>query len=135
MTTYESKIVAIHKRAEDIFRVLSDFRNFTPIAKDKLENWQAEEDRCSFTFKGMGPFGINITESEPFKTIKFSGDELSPLPFFMWIQLKEVAPYDTRLKITVKAELNMMMRMMIGNKFEEGINTLAAGIAAAFNAA
>ncbi|QKG79398.1 MULTISPECIES: polyketide cyclase [Tenuifilum] len=134
MTTYESKIVAVKKRAEDIFRVLADFRNFSPIAQDKLENWSANEDSCSFSYKGMGPFGIKIIEREEFKTIKFTGDEKLPMQFFMWIQLKEVAPYDTRLKITVKAELNMMMKMMVGKKLQEGIDALADGIATAFNA-
>ncbi|MEW5846241.1 MAG: polyketide cyclase [Bacteroidota bacterium] len=133
MTTYESKVVAIRKRSEDIFKILSDFRNFTPMAKDKLDEWQADEDSCSFRYKGMGPFGIRIIEREEFKTIKFTGDEQSPMQFFMWIQLKEVAPYDTRMKITVKAELNTMMRMLIGNKLKEGIDTLADSIAAAFN--
>lgn len=134
MTTYESKIVAISKRAEDVFRVLSDFRNFSPMAKDKLEEWQASEDSCSFKYKGLGPLGIRIVDRDEFKTIKFTGDEKSPMKFFMWIQLKEVAPYDTRMKITVKADLNMMMRMMVGSKLKEGIDTLADGIAAAFNA-
>lgn len=133
MTTYESKIVAIQKRAEDIFRVLSDFRNFTPIAKEKLDEWKAEEDSCSFKFQGMGPFGISIVEREPYKTIKFRGDEKTPMQFYMWIQLKGVAPYDTRMKVTVKVELNMMMKMMLGRRLEEGVNTLAESIAAAFN--
>jgi carbon monoxide dehydrogenase subunit G len=120
--------------SEDIFKVLSDFRNFTPMAKDKLEEWQADEDSCSFKYKGMGPFGIRIIEREEFKTIKFTGDEQLPMQFFMWIQLKEVAPYDTRMRITVKAELNTMMRMLIGNKLKDGIDTLADSIAVAFNA-
>lgn len=134
MTTYESKIVAIRKTPEDVFRVLSDFRSFTPIAKDKLDDWQADQDRCSFKYKGMGPFGIQIVEREEFKTIKFTGDGQLPMQFFMWIQLKELAPYDTRMKITVKVELNMMMRMMVGNKLKEGIDSLAESIAMAFNA-
>jgi len=134
MTTYESKVVVIRRMSEDIFKVLSDFRNFTPMAKDKLEEWQADEDSCSFKYKGMGPFGIRIIEREEFKTIKFTGDEQLPMQFFMWIQLKEVAPYDTRMRITVKAELNTMMRMLIGNKLKDGIDTLADSIAVAFNA-
>lgn len=134
MTTYESKVVVIRRMSEDIFKVLSDFRNFTPMAKDKLEEWQADEDSCSFKYKGMGPFRIRIIEREEFKTIKFTGDEQLPMQFFMWIQLKEVAPYDTRMRITVKAELNTMMRMLIGNKLKDGIDTLADSIAVAFNA-
>jgi len=134
MTTYESKVVVIRRMSEDIFKVLSDFRNFTPMAKDKLEEWQADEDSCSFKYKGMGQFGVRIIEREEFKTIKFTGDEQLPMQFFMWIQLKEVAPYDTRMRITVKAELNTMMRMLIGNKLKDGIDTLADSIAVAFNA-
>jgi hypothetical protein len=37
------------------------------------------------------------------------------------------------MKITIKAELNMMMKMMLGKKLEEGVNALAEGIAKAFN--
>jgi len=134
METYESKVVAINKRSEDIFKVLSDFRNFTPLAQDKLENWQAEENNCSFSYQGMGPFGIKLIEKVEFSTLKFTGDERIPLEFHLWIQLKEAAPYDTRLKITIKAELNMMMKMMLGKKIGEGVDALAEGIAKAFNA-
>lgn len=133
MTTFESKIAEIHKRSEDIFRVLSDFRNLAPLAQDKVENWQADENSCSFSYQGMGPVEFRIIEKEEYKTIKYSGDERIPMPFFLWIQLKEVAPYESRIKITIKAELNMMMKMMLNKKLEEGINVLADGIAAAFN--
>jgi len=133
MTTYESKIVSIRKRAEDVFRGLSDFRNFTPMVEGKLDEWQADKDNCSFKYKGMGPLGINITEREEFKTIKLTGDEKTPMQFFIWIQLKEVAPYDTRMKITVKVKLNTMLRMVVGNKIKDGIDSLAESIAMAFN--
>lgn len=102
------------------------------MAKDKVENWQADNDSCSFTVQNFN-VGFNIIEREEFKTIKISGNELVPLEFYLWIQLKEVAPYDTRMRITIKAELNMMMKMMLGKKLEEGVNTLADGIATAFN--
>jgi carbon monoxide dehydrogenase subunit G len=82
---------------------------------------------------GKGPVGLRIVDREKNKTIKITGDDNLPMQFFLWIQLKEVAPYDTRMKITLKAELNMMMRMMLGKKLEEGVNAMADGIAAAFN--
>lgn len=134
METYESKVVAISKRAEDIYKVLSDFRNFTPLVQGKVENWQADETTCSFSYQGMGPMGLKLVEKEEFTTIKFTGDDRVPLQFFIWIQLKETNPYDTRMKITIKAELNMMMKMMLGKKLEEGVNALAEGVAKAFNA-
>ena len=134
MTEYESKIVAILRTPEDIFRVLSDFRLFTPfIPQDKLEGWEADEDSCRFTVQGIGQTGLKIIEKEPFKTVKITGDGRLPFEFFLWIQLKEAAPYDTRMKLTLKADLNVMLKMMLNKQLEEGINMMAEQIAAAFN--
>ena len=134
MTEFESKIVAINRKSEDVYRVLSDFRLFTPfIPTDKLEGWKAEEDSCSFIVNGIGQTGLKIVEKEPFKTVKITGDGKLPFEFFLWIQLNEVEPNDTRMKLTLKAELNMMLQMMLEKKIEEGIYTMAEGIAAAFN--
>lgn len=134
MTEFESKIVSIQRPAEKVYRVLSDFRQFTPlIPKDKIEGWEAEEDRCKFNVKGIGQLGLKIVNKEPFSTIKFAGDGKVPFEFFFWIQLKEVAPNDTKMKLTLKAELNMMFKMMLSKQLEEGINSMAEQIAAAFN--
>ncbi len=134
MTEFESKIVAIRRNSEEVFRVLSDFRQFTPfIPTDKLEGWEAQEDSCSFSVTGIGQTGLKIIDKEPFKTVKITGDGKLPFEFFLWIQLNEVAPGDTRMKLTLKAELNMMLKMMLEKKLEEGINIMAEGIAAAFN--
>ena len=134
MNTYESKIVSVKRLDEDLFKILSNFKNFTPFVQTaKIENWQAEEDWCKFDVKGLGTAGLKIIECEPNKTIKITGDGGIPFEFFFWIQLKQVAPYDTRLKLTLKAELNMMMKMMVGSKLQEGIDTMAEQIAKAFN--
>ena len=50
----------------------------------------------------------------------------------MWLQLKELAPDDTRMRIVVHAELNAMMRMMIGKKLQEGVDAVAAALAQGF---
>jgi len=134
MKTYESKVVAIKRLDEDIYKALSSFKNFSPLAQmAKVENWQADDDWCKFDVKNIGAVGLKIIEREQNKTIKISGDGGIPFDFFLWIQLKPVAPYDTRLKLTLKEDMNIMMRMMIGKKLQEGIDSLADQIAAAFN--
>jgi hypothetical protein len=134
MTTVESKVVSINRLDEDIYNVLSNFKNFSPYAQAaKLENWQAGDDWCSFDVQGIRDAGLKITEKEPFQTIKFTGNEKIPFQFYVWIQLKKVEAYDTRLKITLKADLNMMMKMIVGSKLQGGVDSLAEQIAAAFN--
>ena len=117
MVSVESKVVSIRRLDEDIYKVLSNFQNFTPFAQAaKLENWQAGEDWCRFDAQGVKEAGLRIVDREPHKTIKITGDGQIPFEFFLWIQLKQVAPYDTRMKITLKANLNFMMKMMLGSK-------------------
>ncbi len=132
MEQYESKQVAIRRPAEQIYTVLSDFSNFTPILKDKVDNWQAEENHCSFSFKGFNA-ALRIVNKEPFKVIKITGDN-TPVDFNFWIQMKELSPDDTRLRLVLHAEMNMMIKMMIGGKLQKALDEMADQIAHSFNA-
>ena len=40
----------------------------------------------------------------------------------MWIQLKQVAEQDTRIKLTIKADIPMMFRMMFEKKLQQGLD-------------
>ena len=132
MEKYESKQQQIRRTAEQIYSALSSFNNFTPIIQDRVEEWSADDNVCSFKVKGM-PVRLRMVEREPNKTIKIQGDEGSPIDFTFWLQLKEVAPYDTRMRIVVHAELNMMMRMMIGKKLQGAVDQMAEAIAMAMH--
>ena len=132
MEKYESKQQQIRRSAEQIYSALSSFNNFTPMLADKVEEWQATDDECSFKVKGM-KMALRIVDREPNKTIKIQGAESNPMDFTFWLQLKEVAPYDTRMRIVVHAELNMMMRMMIGKKLQGAVDQMAEAIASAMN--
>lgn len=132
MTEYTSKQVHINKPDSMIYEALSRFDNFTPILKDKVENWQANENTCSFKAKGFD-LKLKMEEKEPCKLIKISGDNM-PFELFLWIQLKQVDSSDTRMRIVIKAKLNTMMKMMIGKKLQKAVDQIAEQIAAGFNA-
>ncbi len=136
MTEVESKIVAIKNTSEFVFNALSDFRNFNSMVNmvpdGQLTDWQADENTCRFKIKGFD-LGLKFIEKEPYKTLKLTGDGKVPFEFFFWIQLKEVAPYDVRMKLTVHADLNMMMKMMLKGKLQDGVDKMAEQIAMAFS--
>ncbi len=132
MEKYESKQYQIRRPAEDVYMALSDFSNFTPVLKDKVEEWQAAENSCSFRVKGF-TLRLDIIDKVPFEYVKIGSESGSPIEFVFWIQLKEVAPDDTRMKLTLHAELNMIMKMMIGGKLREALDQVAEQIANAFN--
>jgi len=73
-----------------------------------------------------------MVEKDPFKTIKFELQEL-PVQANAWIQLMEKDENDTRMKLTFKAEIPAMLKMMVDKKLKEGVNLAAEVIANAFN--
>lgn len=129
MTTYESDIKTISSNEEMVFGILADMNNLKklenlPEIQDKIKNLEFDSDKCSFEIDGFGKVGFRIIEREPFKTIKFAGENV-PVEINAWIQLKKLAENDTRLKLTLKAELPAMIKMMVDKKLKEGINAIA----------
>lgn len=129
MSTYESDIKTISSSEEMVFGILSDLNNLkklqeNPALTDKIKDLQFDADSCSFSVEGLGKVGFRIVEREPFKTIKLASEN-APVEVNVWIQLKQVAENDTRMKLTLKAELPTMIKMMVDKKLKEGINSIA----------
>jgi len=137
MTTYESDIKSISSSAELVYGTLSDLRNLQkfqnhPQLAEKLKDMEFSADGCTFSVEGFGKVGLKIIEKEPFKTIKFE-TENAPVSVNFWIQLKEVDSNDTRMKLTIKAELPTMIKMMVDKKLKEGINMVADALSKALS--
>ena len=135
MQEYISKQHQILRPAEQIYAVISRFDNLTPALADRVEEWQATEDRCSFKAKGF-TVKLRMEEREAPKHVKIVGDEGGvPIDFAFWIQLHKVSDADTRMRLVLHVELNMMMKMMLGSKLQGAIDQIAEGIANAMNQA
>ena len=133
MQEYISKQQQILRPAEQIFAAISRFDNLTPALQNKVEEWQANEEHCSFKAKGF-TVRLRMDERVEPKHVKIVGDEGGvPVDFAFWIQLHKVSDTDTRLRLVLHAELNMMLKMMIGGKLQEAIDQVAEGLARAMN--
>lgn len=135
MTTYESDIKTIFSNEEVVFGILSDLNNLKKLAEnpaltDKVKDLQYDADSCSFAVDGFGRVGFRIIEREPSKTIKMQSEN-APVNVNVWIQLKQVAENDTKMKLTLKADLPAMIKMMVGSKLQDGINAIAELLAKA----
>jgi hypothetical protein len=130
MTKFESEIKKSQHNDNQIFSFISNFNNFENlIPKDKITGWQSSEDSCRFSVNGIGEAGLKIIDKEPYKTVKYSTDGKVPFNFYLWIQLKQVDINDTRIKLTIKADLNSMMKMMVGKQVKQFLNMLGDAIA------
>lgn len=125
MTTFESRIGKVECNDELVYNFLSDSNNFKGIVPpNKLNDFKATKDTCSFTVDPIGKIGLKIIEREPYKLIKITGDETSKFEFFLLIQIKQVAENDTRIKVTLKADLNPFIKMMASKPLQQFVDTL-----------
>ncbi len=128
-TKYESKITSAPCSAQQIYRVLSNMQNLERvkdmIPQDKIQEMEIEPDRVRMKVDGLGQkITIVIVDRIENDTIKF-GAEGVPMDANFWIQMKEVNPTDTRIKLTVKADIPMMFKFMIEKKLQQGLDQAA----------
>ncbi len=130
---YESKITSAPCSAQQVYRVLSNLQNLERvrdlIPKDKIQEMEIEPDRVRLKVDGLAQkITIAIVDRIENDTVKF-GAEGIPMDANFWIQMKEVSPVDTRLKLTVKAEIPFMFKMMVDKKLQQGLDQAAEMLA------
>lgn len=123
---YESNISKTSSSAASVYAVVSNLENLNKvkdlIPEDKVKDMEFTTDTAHFKIDGLGQkVCIRIVEKEDNKTIKFDIENI-PVAANLWIQMKQVTEGDTRLKLTLKADMPIMFRMMFGNKMQEGLN-------------
>ena len=135
---YTSEIKHISQNQDIVFNYLSNFEHLSAyinesllekingqIPQVKISDFEADKDSCRFSISGMGQAEIRIIEREPSKTIKIASSGNLPLQLVMWIQLLPVSTYETKMRLTLDAEMSMMIKMMVSKKLEDGVNQLA----------
>jgi len=132
MADFTSEIKTIPHSDEKVFTLLSDLSNLerlkAQIPQDKISDFTFDSDTCSFNVSPVGRIEFKIIEREPNKTIKLMTTN-SPVHLQMWIQLRQVAENDTRMKMTVRAELNALLKPMVSKPLQEAVNRISDVIA------
>ena len=132
MATFESSIRQIDYPQERVYALLSDMNNI-----DKVKDRIPEDKANGLTFDAnsigintpMGAVKLVVVEREAPKCIKFETAE-SPLPFNFWIQILPVSETTSKMKLTIKAELNPFIKGMVSKPLTEGIEKIADALQA-----
>lgn len=130
---FESNVKHVPYSQERVYNKLSDLNNLEGVrerldmVKDKLDGKLEDMsfDRDSITLRVQGiSLTLRIIEREPLKCIKFEGDK-SPIPLNLWIQILPVTQEEAKMKVTIRAEVNMFMKAMVSKPLQEGVEKLA----------
>lgn len=146
MAKYESSVKQVNAPVERVYSVISDLERLRPVIEmaqnnemikeklreagqdpaqlEKLKDMNLTSDRVSFPAPMVGEVAVAIIEREENKCIKFE-TEKSPIDANLWIQVLPVTDTTSKMRVTLKADLNPMMKMILGSKLEKGIDQFA----------
>lgn len=127
MATFESTVRQINYAQQSVYQLLSDLSNIDKvkdrIPEDKVKDLTFDTDSIGINTP-MGAVKLNIVERDEPKCIKFETTE-SPLPFNFWIQILPVTAQSSKMKLTIKADLNPFIKGMVSKPLQEGIEKIA----------
>jgi len=135
---YISEVKFIASPQESVYNHLSNLKNLEPLFEPnrleeiknqypntpdiKLDNFRATADECSFSINPIGDIGVQIVEREPSKLIKLTGNQSLPFQVNCWIQLLPVDVSNCKVRVTLHADLNPMIKMLVGKHLKDGVD-------------
>ena len=135
---YESGIKQIPYSQQRVFEKLSDFRQLKqyedqlseiPADTVKVEDMHFEPDSVSCRISPLGSLDLHIVEREVPKCIKYEATT-SPIPMIIWIQLLPTGEESCKLKLTLRTELNFLLKGVLQKPLKDGVEKLADTLAA-----
>ena len=155
MTKYESQIYTVNATQQHAYERMANLKNFEALRQimeqpefvDRLmanvpaehagkvtpekieevrrqfENVVFSEDAVSFDSK-LGLITLAITEREAPKLVKLQGVN-TPVDVTLWVQLLPQGPYQSKMKVTVGADMNFFVRKMVEKYLKQAPDGIA----------
>ena len=133
MSKFESSIKQIPYSQQAVYAMLSDLSNIERvrdrISDERIKDFTFDTDSVSMSVPPVGQLRLRIVEREEPKCVKFETEQ-SPIPFNLWVQVLPVTDTTSKLKVTVKAELNPFIKGMVAGPLQDGVEKIADVMAA-----
>ncbi len=120
---YESKHGQVSKQPAELYMAFCDMRNFSNLAGAQTQaEIEADYDTLSISIQGFR-IGVRIVDREPYRLVRMSSFD-SPVEFVGMLRFEPsaVEPGKTDFSIVLDANLNFMMKTMIGGKIQQGLD-------------
>ncbi|MDR1974644.1 MAG: hypothetical protein LBQ31_08235 [Bacteroidales bacterium] len=102
---------------EGVYSKISNLNNLSPFVGDKVKDWKATEDECSFSFSAMGTdtsISLAITEKIPDEKIVIqSKPNCSPIPFSAVLHLEKIDDSSFTAQTEIEADIPFALSMMV----------------------
>lgn len=113
-----------------LYMPFSDMRNFVAmLPEDKRQGVEADYDSIRGTVQGFS-VGVRVEERRPYSRIVYK-DDGAPFQFTIIICFDADGgnPDSTDFHIDIEADLNFMMKMLLGNKLQDAVDKMVDAVA------
>lgn len=127
---YYSKHGIVSRPQTDLYMMFTDLRNFTQmLPEDKKKDVTADFDTLTASIRGFN-IGIRITNRHPYDRIVIE-DNGAPFSFMVVFHFDEAQESGkTDFSIELEADLNLMMKMTLGKKLQQALDSIVDGMVA-----
>ena len=126
----KSKRAVVSRAPYELYMAFVDMRNFIQyLPEDKKNDVQADYDSLKATVQGFS-IGVKVTDRTPYSKIEFA-DDGAPFKFTMVMHFDPASgPYKTDFQIELNADLNFMMKALLGSKMQEALDKVVDSLVA-----
>ena len=126
----KSKRAVVSKAPYELYMLFEDMRNFIQMhPEDKKQGVEADYDSIHATVQGFN-IGVKVCDRVPYSKIVYQ-DDGAPFNFNMAFHFDPASdPYKTDFQICLDADLNFMMKTLLGSKLQEGLDKIVDGLVA-----
>ena len=126
----KSKRAVVSKAPYELYMLFVDMRNFVQmLPEDKKAGVEADFDSIHASVQGFN-IGVKVNDRVPYSKIVYE-DDGAPFKFTMALHFDPVSdPYKTDFQIVLDADLNFMMKTLLGSKLQDGLDKVVDALVA-----
>lgn len=127
----QSKKGIVSKAPHELYMLFVDMRNFVNfLPEDKKQGVVADYDSIHADVQGFN-IGVKVVERVPYSRVVFQ-DDGAPFTFevAMFFNPAPENPYKTEFQIILEAELNFMMKTILGGKLKDALDKVVDALVA-----
>ncbi len=128
-TEIKSRHAVVSRQPYELYMAFTDMRNFLQfLPEDRKKDIEADYDSIRGTVQGFN-VGVKVAERVPYSRIDFQ-DDGAPFRFSVSMFF-DPAPETSKtdFHIEFSAELNFMMKMVLGSKLQEALDKMVTALA------
>lgn len=122
MVSYNSKKAVVSKAPYELYMAFVDMRNLVQfLPEDRKADVTADYDTIHAVVQGFS-IGVKVTDRIPYSKIVFE-DNGAPFQFRLTMHFDPAGdPYRTDFQIDLEADLNFMMKTLLGSKIQGALD-------------